>query len=53
MRELVHNSILASKICKHGINAYLVELPTFSNVALLKSPKGGERRSKAWVLSAL
>ena len=45
VRELVRDSILASKICTHSTNVYLVELPTFSNVILLKSPKGGERGS--------
>ena len=42
VRELVRDSILVSKISN---NVYLVELPTFSNVILLKSPKGGERGS--------
>lgn len=47
VRELVGDSILASKIYTHSNNVYLVELPTFSNVILHQSPKAGERGSIA------
>ena len=43
VRELVRDSIIVSKICTYINIVYLVELPTFSNVILRESPKGGER----------
>jgi hypothetical protein len=44
VKELVRDSTLASKMYAHSNNVFVVELPTFSNVILLRSPKGGERR---------
>lgn len=49
VRELVRDSILARKYLYTVIIFNLVELPTFSNVKLPKSPKGGERGSMAKV----